>query len=52
MKNQIVHETLQNESYDIFDFFWIDNEILRRMAISKLKMDIWWKIVIFHYMLG
>ena len=31
MKNQIVHETFQNESYDILDFFWIDNEILRRM---------------------
>ena len=33
-------------------FFWIDNEILRRMAISKLKMDIWWKIVIFQHILG
>ena len=52
MKNQIVHETFQNESYDFFDFFWIDNEILRRMDLSKLKMDIWWKIVIFHHILG
>ena len=51
MKNQIVHETFQNESYDI-SFFWIDNEILRRMDLSKSKMDIWWKIVIFQYILG
>ena len=52
MKNEIVHETFQNESYDFFDFFWIDNEILRRMDLSKLKMDIWWKIVIFQHILG
>ena len=36
----------------VFCFFWIDNEILRRMDLSKLKMDIWWKIVIFRHMLG
>ena len=52
MKNQIVHETFQNESYDFFDFFWIENEILRRMDLSKLKMDIWWKIMIFQHILG
>ena len=31
-------------------FFWIGNEILRRMDLSKLKMDIWWKIVIFIFL--
>ena len=54
MKNGIVHEAFLNESYDfVLSFFWIvENEILRRMDLSKLKMDIWWKSVIFRYILG